>query len=144
MRILLFLALAAASSTAAAAQQNQYDLVVYGGTAGGVMTAISAAHEGLRVLLLEPGRHIGGMATGGLSRTDFGKKEVIGGLALEFYWRVGHYYQLGRFSQDVAWYYEPKVGEQVLRDMLKQAGVTVLMARRLREPGGVQKRGTTI
>ena len=28
--------------------------------------------------------------------------------------------------------------------MLKQAGVTVLMARRLREPGGVQKRGTTI
>src|SRR5690348_2174350 len=122
-----------------AGAQQSYDLVVYGGTAGGVITAVSGAREGLRVILIEPGRHLGGMATGGLSRTDFGKKEVIGGYALEFYWRVGNYYQMGRYSQDVAWYYEPKVGEQVLRDMLKQAGVTVLMTRHLREPGGVRK-----
>ena len=82
------------------------------------MTAIAGAREGLHVLLLEPGQHIGGMATGGLSRTDFGKKEVIGGYAMEFYWRVGLKYAMGRFAQDVAWYYEPKVGEQVLREML--------------------------
>ena len=144
MRILLFLALAAASSTAAAAQQNQYDLVVYGGTAGGVMTAISAAHEGLHVLLLEPGRHIGGMATGGLSRTDFGKKEVIGGLALEFYWRVGLKYGVNRFADEVAWYYEPHVGEQVLHEMLEQAHVTVRLGERLREKNGVEKQGSII
>ena len=66
-----------------------YDLVVYGGTAGGVMTAVAGARHGLSTVLLEPGRHVGGMVTGGLSGTDVGKIEVIGGMALEFYWRAG-------------------------------------------------------
>src|SRR6266566_8524789 len=125
------------------AQQN-YDLVVYGGTAGGVMTAVSGAREGLKVALLEPGAHLGGMATGGLSRTDFGKKEVIGGYALEFYWRAGRKYAIQRFAQDVAWFYEPKVGEQVLREMLDQAGVRVLLRHRLREKTGVEKSGAKL
>ena len=84
------------------------------------------------------------MATGGLSRTDFGKKEVIGGYALEFYWRVGRKYEIGRYAQDVAWFYEPKVGEQVLREMLQQAGVELLLRHRLRENGGVQKSGARV
>lgn len=46
----------------------QYDVVVYGGTAGGVMAAIAAANLGVRVALLEPGRHVGGMISGGLGR----------------------------------------------------------------------------
>src|SRR5258708_11502048 len=128
----------------AAFAQDSYDLVVDGGTAGGVMTAVSGAREGLKVVLLEPGAHLGGMATGGLSRTDFGKKEVIGGYALEFYWRVGRKYSIQRFAQDVAWFYEPKVGEQVLREMLDQAGVRVLMRHRLREKTGVEKSGTKL
>jgi hypothetical protein len=128
----------------AAFAQERYDLVVYGGTAGGVMTAVSGAREGLKVVLLEPGAHLGGMATGGLSRTDFGKKEVIGGYALEFYWRVGRKYGIQRFAQDVAWYYEPKVGEQVLREMLEQAGVRVLTRHWLREKMGVEKSGTKL
>src|SRR5690348_13869862 len=124
--------------------QTAYDLVVYGGTAGGVMTAVSAAREGLKVALLEPGQHLGGMATGGLSRTDFGKKEVIGGYALEFYWRIGRKYAIQRYAQDVAWFYEPKVGEQVLSEMLQQAGVDVRMRHRLREKTGVEKAGTKV
>jgi hypothetical protein len=127
-----------------ASAQQAYDLVVYGGTAGGVITAVSGAREGLKVVLLEPGYHLGGMATGGLSRTDFGKKEVIGGYALEFYWRVGRKYEIQRFAQDVAWFYEPKIGEQVLHDMLDQAGVRVLMKHRLREKTGVEKTGTKL
>lgn len=128
----------------ACAQSSSYDLVVYGGTAGGVMTAVAGAREGLKTVLLEPGVHLGGMATGGLSRTDFGKKEVIGGQALEFYWRVGRKYEIQRFAQDVAWFYEPKVGEQVLREMIDQAGVRVLMRHRLREKTGVEKSGTRV
>jgi hypothetical protein len=128
----------------AALAQEKYDLVVYGGTAGGVMTAVSGAREGLKTVLLEPGSHLGGMATGGLSRTDFGKKEVIGGYALEFYWRVGRKYGIQRFAQDVAWFYEPKVGEQVLREMLEQAGVQVRIRHRLREKTGVEKSGTRL
>lgn len=61
-------------ATCAVAQQS-YDLVVYGGTAGGVMTAVSGARQGLKTVLLEPGNHVGGMATGGLSRTDVGKRD---------------------------------------------------------------------
>jgi hypothetical protein len=121
-----------------------YDLIVYGGTAGGAMTAVAAAREGLNVLLIEPGQHIGGMATGGLSRTDFGKKEVIGGYALEFYWRMGLKYDIGRYAQDVAWFYEPHVGEQALLDMLHGAHVHLLFGQRLREHNGVVKRGTRV
>jgi hypothetical protein len=124
--------------------QHSYDLVVYGGTAGGVMTAVSAAREGLKVVLVEPGHHLGGMATGGLSRTDFGKKQVIGGYALEFYWRVGQKYDLARFAQGLGWYYEPHVGEQVLREMLQEAKVDVVLDHRLRQSGGISKQGQTV
>ena len=64
-------------------------MVIYGGTASGV---IAAAKEGLRVALVEPGRHVGGMVSGGLSHTDYGNPAVIGGLALEFYERVAQHY----------------------------------------------------
>src|ERR1700677_490949 len=120
MRIPCILVAISLSSLAARAQ-SQYDLLVYGGTAGGVITAVSGAREGLKVVLLEPGRHLGGMATGGLSRTDFGHKEVIGGYPLEFYWRVGLKYEVNRFADEVAWFYEPHVGEEVLAEMLREA-----------------------
>jgi hypothetical protein len=121
-----------------------FDLVVYGGTAGGVITAVSAARSGLKVALLEPGNHIGGMVSGGLSHTDVGRREVIGGYSLEFYWRAGLHYQLTRYLQDIAWYVEPKVAETTFRQMLQQAGVTVLPGRRLREKDAVRKEGTKI
>src|SRR5882672_8941234 len=74
---------------AASLRAQDPDLVVYGGTAGGAITAISGARQGLRVTLLELGRHIGGMVSGGLLRADVGKREVIEGYALELYWRAG-------------------------------------------------------
>ena len=110
---------------------QSYDLVVYGGTAGGVITAVAAAREGLHVALLEPGRHVGGMISGGLGFTDYGRKEVIGGYALEFYWRLGRYYQMSRYGQELAWLHEPHVAEQIFRDMLSEAGVTVLYGQQL-------------
>jgi len=142
MRLLLLLAFEFVSQIAQA--QQSYDVVVYGGTAGGVITCVAAAREGLKVLLIEPHRHLGGMATGGLSRTDFGKKEVIGGYALEFYWRIGLKYQVDRLADEVAWFYEPHVGEQVLTEMLRQANVDVLFGRPLHEGGGVLKNGTQV
>src|SRR5438270_1418501 len=112
---------------------QKFDVVVYGGTAGGVIAAISAAREGLKVALLEPGRHLGGMVSGGLSWTDFGKKDVIGGYALEFYWRAGRHYQMSRYGQEIAWMHEPHVAEDIFRRMLREAKVTVLMNHRLRQ-----------
>ncbi len=130
--------------TAALAGAADYDVVVYGGTAGGAMTAISAARLGRKTVLLEPRRHIGGMASGGLQRTDVGRREVIGGYALEFYWRAALHYDTRRYLQEIVWFMEPKVAEKIFRDLLKEAGVTVLENRRLREKTGVRKNGVRI
>jgi hypothetical protein len=121
-----------------------HDLVVYGGTAGGVMTAVAGARHGLSTVLLEPGQHVGGMVTGGLSGTDVGRIEVIGGMALEFYWRMGTHYQLDRHLQQLAWMPEPGAGEAMMRRMLADAKVTVLYGHRLREKGGVVKQGARV
>jgi hypothetical protein len=127
-----------------AAWAEKFDVVVYGGTAGGVIAAVSSAREGLKVALLEPGKHLGGMVSGGLSWTDFGRKEVIGGYALEFYWRAGKHYEMSRYGQEIAWMHEPHVAEDIFRQMLREAHVTVLLDHRLREKSGVRKSGLTV
>ncbi len=44
---------------------EMHDLVVYGATPSGIVCAIRAAREGLRVLLLNPTPHLGGFVTSG-------------------------------------------------------------------------------
>jgi hypothetical protein len=141
-RILLLACLGALCARGFAA--GKVDFIVYGGTAGGVITAVSAAREGLRVVLLEPGGHLGGMVSGGLSWTDVGKREVIGGYALEFYWRAGRHYEMSRYGQEIAWVHEPHVAEDIFREMLRDAHVTVLLHHRLRQKNGVIKNGLDI
>lgn len=121
------------------APASRYDVVVYGGTAGGVITAISAAREGATVALLEPGHHLGGMVTGGLSRTDHGNKDAVGGYSREFYRRLGKHY-----GQEIAWYPEPHVAEEVLDDWLKEAGVKIFLDHRLKEKDGVRMQGNRL
>jgi hypothetical protein len=139
-RLAILLALAGALDAAT----RSFDVVVYGGTAGGVMAAVSAARQGLRTALVEPAGHLGGMVSGGLGWTDYGKKEVVGGFALEFYWRVGVHYGMSRYGNEVAWLHEPHVAEAIFREMLDAAGVSVFERQRLREKNGVRKDGTTI
>lgn len=103
-----------------------YDLVVFGGTSGGAMSAVAAAREGLDVAVIEPGKHIGGLTSGGLGRTDVGNSTVIGGYSREFYQRVGKHY-----GQDIAWRFEPSVAEHTLNTMLDEAGVDVFLQQRL-------------
>lgn len=135
-RFLLSLISSAVSIFAAT---KSFDVVVYGGTAGGVATAVAAAREGARVALLEPGKHLGGMVSGGLGWTDYGKKEVIGGMSLEYFERVGRHY-----NEAVTWHFEPHVAEHVFDEMAKESGVEVFFGHRLREIGGVRKRGAVI
>ncbi len=130
---LLVAAVALAAELALGAQS--FDIVVYGGTAGSVVAAVAAAREGASVALLEPGRHLGGMTSGGLGRTDHGRKETIGGYSLEFYRRVG-----GHYGEPVTWYFEPHVAERALREMAREAGVRLFHEHRLREQGGVRKK----
>jgi hypothetical protein len=102
------------------------DVLVYGGTSAGVIAAYTARTYGKRVLLVEPGRHLGGMSSGGLGQTDIGNKFAVTGLALDFYRRVGRHY--GVFE---AWQFEPHVAEQVFREYVDAAQVEVLLSRRL-------------
>ncbi len=97
-----------------------HDVVVYGGTAGGAIAAIAAAGEGESVLLIEPGKHIGGMVSGGLGRTDIGNQAVIGGFARDFFGRLGKHY-----GEAITWYFEPHVAEKTLLDWLAEAGVQI-------------------
>lgn len=138
--LLGFLMLANASHAAggqgsAARQSARYDVVVYGATAGGVMAAVAAAREGATAALLEPGRHVGGMVSGGRGWTDMDRQEhVIGGYAREFFERVGRHY-----GEPNAWRFEPKVAEKVLRDWLAETKVAVLFGHRLQS---VRKEGS--
>ena len=135
----LFLAAAALP-----AATHDFDVVVYGGTAGGVMAAVSAARQGLRTALVEPTAHVGGMVSSGLGRTDYGRKEVLGGYALEFYWRVGLHYRMERYGNEVAWLHEPHVAEDILRQLIRESGVSLFEHERLAENGGVRKRGAVL
>jgi len=123
---------------------EQYDVIVYGGTASGVIAAVTAAREGLNVAILEPKKHLGGMVSGGLSRTDLGKKEVIGGYALELYKRAGVIYKGYPKVKTYGWLLEPHVAERIFNDMVREANVKVFFNHRLKEKGGVKKSGSKI
>ncbi|HEX6069890.1 MAG TPA: FAD-dependent oxidoreductase [Longimicrobiaceae bacterium] len=114
----------------------EVDVLVYGGTSAGVIAAYTARRYGRSVLLVEPGRHLGGMSSGGLGQTDIGNKYAVTGLGLDFYRRVGRVY--GRFE---AWQFEPKVAEQVFESYVDEAGVEILFSRRL---AAVTKEGSRI
>lgn len=109
------------------AQAESFDVVVYGATASGSMAAIAAAQEGMRVGLVEPGAHIGGMLSGGLSNSDVeNQQQLIGGLARIFFERAGEHYH-----QPISWSFEPHVAEVILRGMLDKAGIKIFFGARL-------------
>ncbi len=49
----------AAPAPAEKGKEHKADVIVYGGTAGGVVAAVAVAREGKSVILAEPGKHIG-------------------------------------------------------------------------------------
>jgi len=51
---------------------------------------------------------------------------------------------MAQHLQEIAWLPEPHVAEAIFREMLRQAGVTVLFHRRLREKDGVRKTGARL
>ncbi|HEV2483965.1 MAG TPA: FAD-dependent oxidoreductase [Terracidiphilus sp.] len=141
---LALLGICLAASLRATEPDPSAELVVYGGTASGIMTAYSAAREGLHIVLLEPGTHLGGMVTGGLSATDLGHFAIIGGYAREFYTKAAAHYGVQNLDLPENWLSEPHVDEALFRDMLKDAGVKVYFHEQLREHNGVTLEGKRI
>ena len=137
------------------AADRTYDLVVYGGTSGGVAAAVQAARMGKSVVVIEPSQHVGGLSSGGLGATDIGNKAAIGGISREFYHRIYlHYqnddawkfqrrdqYRSGRQAagEETMWTFEPHVAEKIFRDMLREGNVPVVFGERLNRRTGVKQ-----
>jgi len=152
--------LAASALQIGCTEEEIYDVVVYGGTSAGVSAAVQAARTGNSVILVSPDRHLGGLSSSGLGWTDSGQKEVIGGLAREFYQRIWQQYQepeawrwqrreeygnrgQGTEAMDgeqrTMWIFEPHVAEQVFEDLIAEHGVTVDRDQWLDRENGVEK-----
>jgi len=136
------------------------DVVVYGATSAGIIAAIQVRRMGKSVILIEPGRHIGGLTAGGLGATDIGNKAAIGGLSRTFYERIGDHYRedknwryekrseyVSRRQQKgdrAFWTFEPHVAETIYHEMLGEAGVPLVVGERLDLKAGVKKVGAKI
>ena len=137
-----------------AVEPQRADVIVYGGTSGGITAAIQAQRLGHSVILIEPTQHLGGLTTGGLGATDIGNKGAIGGMAREFYRRLKTYYsresswvhsvQPKDNGEDTQWTFEPSVATKIFDAMIAEAQLTVVRGERLDLKNGVQKAGTQI
>jgi hypothetical protein len=148
----------------AKADSPPFDIVVYGGTSGGVVAAVQAARDGRRVALVSPVAHLGGMTISGLGWTDLGQSRILGGLSREFYHRAWLHYQsdsswnwqtrasYGNAGQkspafdakaEIASVFEPKVAESIFKDLLREKPVEIITGS-IDLASGVKKTGKRI
>jgi hypothetical protein len=144
---------------------TDYDIVVYGGTASGVIAAVKAKKLGKSVIVISPDKHLGGLSSGGLGFTDTGNKAVIGGLSRDFYHRVWmHYDQPAAWSWQkkeeygnkgqgtpavdgenrTMWIFEPHAAEQIFEDYIQENQIPVVRDEWLDRAKGVKKDGARI
>jgi len=140
------------------AEEISADVVVYGGTPSGIAAALQTSRMGKSVVLLEPGKWIGGVMTGGLGASDKGVTWTVGGLARDYFENIYTYYQnpavwksetreqyLPKHGQThteamkCQWYFEPHVARAVFDQMLAKAKVPVRLNERLDRKNGVKK-----
>ena len=115
------------------------DVVVVGGTPGGVGAALAAARSGRAVVIVEENDHLGGMMTSGLGKSDIEHRAMIGGVFREFVGKIREHY-LSTYGPDHdnielcrdGYYYEPSVAESIIEEMVReQPDITVLRGHRL-------------
>ncbi|TCQ04236.1 FAD dependent oxidoreductase [Rhizobium sp. PP-F2F-G36] len=135
----LLLSYAAAPAYAAC---QRADVVVYGGTPGGIAAAIQAARLKKSVILLEPTLHVGGMLSSGLTKTDASpRKNVYGGITTEFLNKAKAHYGT---PDPIRIYFESKWAESTFNAMLTSAKVKVELQQRVLKATRVSKALTEI
>jgi len=156
--LILALSLLTVSLPVSAQDDSSYDLVIYGGTSAGIAAAVQAKRMGLTVIVVSPDVHLGGLSSGGLGWTDSGKKEVVGGLAREYYQKLkAHYdqpqawvfqkpedYRLYRKNDDAMWVFEPSVAEKAFDEWVEEYDFPVVRDAWLDRENGVEKDGNRI
>jgi hypothetical protein len=134
-RTMVALFAAACLALPGAVAEESADVVVYGSTPGGFCAAIAAAREGVKVILLEPTEHVGGLTTGGLSHCDSNQmvRTTLMGLFDEWHGCVVKDYTDRGLPSPYAptrkdqapWTFEPHVAMRVTNKMLAESGVVV-------------------
>ena len=138
--IRLFLAVSLLIAETAQGEEPLYDIVVYGDSSGAVTAAIDAKRRGLSAILVNPTAFPGGMSASGLGATDFlGRQDTFGGIAKEFYAGIAKSY-----GQEFVRSFEPHVGLKVFKEMIADAGVTVVYNELLDREKGVKMNGKRI
>jgi len=139
------------------------DVIVYGGTSAAVTTAVQVSRMGRSVIIVSPDKHLGGLTSSGLGFTDTGNKEVIGGLAREFYQLLYQHYmkpeswnwqkqsEYGNKGQGnpaidgenrTMWIFEPHTAEEAFETMIKENKIEVFRDEWLdRDSGVILKKG---
>ena len=136
--------------------QNEYDIVIYGGSSAGVSAAIQAARMNKSVVILEPYGRLGGLTSCGLGATDIGNKRVIGGISREFYHNLkAHYDQRGHWKweesetyfnnnqrrtaagDDGMWTFEPSAALAIYESMMEPYDIDVFYNSKLDRKNGV-------
>jgi len=136
------------------------DVIVYGGTSSAVMAAVQVSRMNRSVIMVSPEMHLGGLSSSGLGFTDTGNKEVIGGLAREFYQLIYNHYQKpeswkwqnqseygnrGQGSPAIdgekrtMWIFEPHVAEEAFEKIIADNNITVFRDEWLNRETGVKK-----
>lgn len=124
--------------------EYNYDVVVAGGGLAGAFAAISAAREGMKVILIEKNGCLGGMATSGLVFPFMTFRErgsgalANAGLFAKMQKRL---FELGGSDSDASGAYKEEYMKILLDRMVKEAGVKVLFHSLLSE---VERDGRTI
>jgi hypothetical protein len=117
--------------------ENEYDLIIVGGTPGGIMAAVAASRLGKKSLILERTAHIGGLPANGLGATDIATRGATGGLFVEYVERIKAHY-VGKYGADSqqakdcsdGYHFEPSVAAKIFDDFLKESpNATVLTMR---------------
>jgi hypothetical protein len=135
-----------------------YDIVIYGGTSAGVVAAVQATRMNKSVVIIEPGtkQQLGGLSSGGLGKTDFGNKQVVGGISREFYKQLKSYYSEEKVwiwqkrdnffdpeqnkvsanpEDDAMWYFEPSAARKIFQDWIDIYKIPVVYGERLNRKG---------
>lgn len=116
----------AAKSSFSQERQN-YDVVVYGMTSGGITAAVQARVMGRSVVIVGGWRerHPGGMMSGGLGGTDIDSGNAFGGLSRYVISRINAAAKVAddRFS------FEPRFAQQVFEDLLREYDIPVFRSR---------------
>lgn len=114
------------------------DICIYGGTASGICAGLAARQRGQSVIMIEPARHLGGIAGGGIRiQQDCLYLKDIGGIARQLHDAdiaiPGGNIQMNQWKMRL-----------LLRSKVEEAGIQYFTEQRLENRGDVVKRGPHI